>query len=143
MGEVRFFPEGDPNNINIIADLPLGTDIDVSDSVARVVEQHIIEVIGEERMPIVESMLTTVGQGVRRSQEFAQGDSPHRAMIQLYFIDFVERKGVSTTQISEDLSEALIDQYPGVDFFIEQEQRGPPTGIPINVVLCRHNHQSH
>lgn len=135
MGEVRFFPEGDPNNINIIADLPLGSDIDVSDSVARVMEQRIIEVIGEERMPIVESMLTTVGQGVRRSQEFAQGDSPHRAMIQLYFIDFVERNGVSTTQISEDLSEALIDQYPGVDFFIEQEQRGPPTGIPINIEI--------
>ncbi|MFO7616742.1 MAG: efflux RND transporter permease subunit [Bacteroidales bacterium] len=135
MGEVRFFPEGEPNNINIVADLPLGTDIDVSDSVARMMEQRIKEVIGEERMPVVESMLTTVGQGVRRSQEFAVGDSPHRAMVQLYFIDFVKRNGISTTRITEELSDAFIDQYPGVDFYLELEQRGPPTGIPINIEI--------
>jgi len=81
-------------------------------------------------------MLTTVGQGVRRTNEFAAGDTPHRAMVQLNFIDFIDRKGINTSTIMEDLTVALLDQYPGIDVYLEQDEQGPPTGNPINIEIA-------
>ena len=135
-GEVRLFPDNEPTVINVLADLPLGTDIDVADSVAKILETKITEVIGPERLPVLESMLTTVGQGVRRTNEFAAGDTPHRAMVQLNFIDFIDRKGINTSTIMEDLTVALLDQYPGIDVYLEQDEQGPPTGNPINIEIA-------
>ena len=134
-GETRLFPNGEPALINIFAELPLGTDISLTDSVARVMEAKTREVLGPN-MKLVKSMLTMVGTGVRRSNEFATGETPHRAQVQLNFIDYEFRNGVNTNKIMQDLSNAFVGQYPGIEFYMEKEESGPPTGNPINIEIA-------
>lgn len=133
--EITLFPTNEPRTVNIIGDLPLGTDIDVSDSIARVVENRIVEVLGED-MRLVESMLTTVGAGVRGMSEMASGDTPHRFIVQLNFVDFQEREGVKTSDLMKLLGDTFVDQYPGISFAMETDDQGPPTGPPVNIEIA-------
>ncbi len=133
-GNILLFPEREPGELIVHAELPLGTDIDVTDSVAFFMENRIVELIGED-MKIVKSMLTTVGNGARRMDEMATGETPHKAMTQLNFIDFEFREGINTKDIKKRISKGLIDQYPGVDFFVEEMQEGPSTGSPVNIEI--------
>jgi multidrug efflux pump subunit AcrB len=134
-GETRLFPDGEPAMINVFAEMPLGTDIALTDSVARVMESKTREVLGDN-MKLVKSMLTMVGTGVRRDNEFATGETPNRAQVQLNFIDYEFRDGVNTNNIMADLSKAFIGQYPGIEFYLEKQEGGPPTGNPINIEIA-------
>jgi multidrug efflux pump subunit AcrB len=133
-GDTRLFPLNEPSMINLYAELPLGTDVTVTDSVAGVMETKVKEVLGDNKK-LVKSMLTMVGSGVRRDNEFATGETPHRAMIQLNFVDFVDRHGVKTSDILRQLSDAFVGQYPGINFYLEKNEGGPPTGNPINIEI--------
>lgn len=133
-GETRLFPLNEPSTINIHAELPLGTDVSVTDSVARLMEGKVKETLGEE-MKLVKSMLTMVGSGVRRDNEFATGETPHRAMVQLNFVDYVDRHGVKTSDLLRDLTDAFVGQYPGIKFFLEINRSGPQTGNPVNIEI--------
>jgi multidrug efflux pump subunit AcrB len=133
-GDTRLFPLNEPTMINVHAELPLGTDVVVTDSVATVMEKKVKEVLGEN-MKLVKSMLTMVGSGVRRDNEFATGETPHRAMVQLNFVDFVDRHGVKTSDILRQLSDAFVGQYPGINFYMEKDEGGPPTGNPVNIEI--------
>ncbi|MBT3750616.1 MAG: efflux RND transporter permease subunit [Bacteroidetes bacterium] len=133
-GNILLFPEREPGEILVHAELPLGTDIQVTDSVARFMEKRVVELIGDD-MDIVESMLTTVGNGARRMDEMATGETPHKAMVQLNFVDFIHRGGINTRDIQKRVSDGLIRQYPGIDFFVEVMDEGPPTGSPVNIEI--------
>lgn len=127
---INFFPVNDPSYINVIAELPIGTDIMATDSVMRILEEDIDHILGE-RTRIVETVLTTVGAG--SSDEFSTGDEPNKGLITVSFLDFQEREGINTNRIMQDLSKQLIGNYPGVQLSFEKNQMGPPTGRAINI----------
>jgi len=134
--EVLLFPGAEPGTINIIASLPLGTDIEVSDSVSQIIENKVVEVLGE-KMFMVKSILTTVGAGVRGMEDMPTGDTPHRFMVQVNFMDFVNREGVNTTDIMKDFGDTFVEQYPGISFTLESDAHGgPPTGPPVNIEIA-------
>jgi len=134
--KVLLFPNNEPGTINIIASLPLGTDIEVSDSVSQIIEQKVVEVLSD-KMFMVESVLTTVGSGVKGMEEMSTGETPHRFMVQINFVDFVGRNGISTADVMKDLGDTFIDQYPGISFILESDVHGgPPTGPPINIEIA-------
>ncbi|MCK4630876.1 MAG: efflux RND transporter permease subunit, partial [Bacteroidales bacterium] len=135
--DVNFFPENDPNYINIIAELPVGTDIMVTDSVMRMVEKEIDKILDEERK-IVESILTTVGTG--SSDAFQTGDEPNKGLTTITFMDYQERIGISTSDIMKKLSNHLIGYYPGVQISIEKDDMGPPTGKAVNIEITGRNY---
>ena len=133
--QVTLFPVNEPQTINILAELPLGTSIEVTDSIAGITEKKIEEVLGENKS-LVESMLTTVGAGARSMKEFASGDTPHRFMIQLNFVDYVQRNGVNTNDLMADLAATFVDQYPGISFSLEKDDQGPSAGYPVNIEVA-------
>lgn len=134
--EVLLFPKNEPGTINVIASLPLGTDIEVSDSVSKIIEQKVVEVL-DDKMYMVESILTTVGSGVKGLEEISTGETPHRFMVQINFVDFVRRNGISTADLMKDFGDAFIDQYPGISFILESDAHGgPPTGPPVNIEIA-------
>lgn len=131
---VLFFPETDPSFINIIAELPIGTDIVETDARVREIEQHVEKII-EPYRGIVKSVLTTVGRGAVAEMEMASGDTPNRGRITVTFVEFENRQGFDTRQIMTRISRGLIGQYPGVEFSITQNAAGPPTGPAINLEI--------
>jgi multidrug efflux pump len=133
---VEFFPEGEPKYINIMAELPLGTDIDATDSVLRVVEKDVYRLI-EPESAIVKSVLTNIGKGaVGEDDGFTgRGGGPNRGLITVTFLDFQDRMGISTPQVLKRLSDSLIGVYPGVLLTVDMQNEGPPVGKPINIEI--------
>jgi multidrug efflux pump len=131
---VLFFPDNEPKYINIIAELPIGTDIKETDRQIRIIEEHVEDIIQPYRH-IVKSVLTTVGRGAVGEMEMASGDTPNRGRITVTFIEYENRTGLNTNEIMAEISDKLINAYPGVEFSISKNMMGPPTGAAINLEI--------
>ncbi len=129
---VLFFPDNEPQFINILAELPKGTDIDETDRRVRAIETKVDQVLDPYR-PIVKSVLTTVGRGAVGEMEMGAGETPNRGLITVTFVEFEDRMGINTNKVMAELSRALVGNYPGVEFMIEKNMAGPPSGRPINL----------
>ncbi|MFW6020259.1 MAG: efflux RND transporter permease subunit [Bacteroidales bacterium] len=132
--KVLFFPENEPSYINILAELPIGTDIEATDKFMNDMEEDVRKIIGE-RKDIVESILTNVGSGAVLEDGGGNnpGAKPNKGLITINFEDYEFRGSYKTSQIMRDLSDELIRKYPGVQLTIEKNRMGPPTGRPINI----------
>ena len=131
--KVDFFPENEPSYINIEADLPLGTDITRTDSVMKVLEARLDELLRPDSI-VVKNVLTTVGRGI--PDKFTGGkDEPNKGLITINFVDYKDRQGISTSAIMKRISQALIHHYPGVRISVEKNKMGPPTGKPVSIEI--------
>lgn len=130
------FPSSDPEYINILTEMPIGTDIDVTDSVMYEIEDEIFEIL-DPHMDIVKSVLTIVGEGAVGENEGFSGRSggPNRGLTTVTFVDYEKRGGVNTSNIMKQFSDSLINHYPGVQISVEKQSEGPPTGKPINIEI--------
>lgn len=138
--KVEFFPSGDPKLINITAEMPIGTDVEVSDSIMSQLQDKVYEVL-EPDMDIVKSILRVTGKGaVGENESFSgRGGGPNKGIITINFIDFKDRGGKSTPAVQQRLSDAMVGLYPGIILSVEEQKEGPPTGKPINLEVIGHD----
>lgn len=130
------FPSSAPKYINILAEMPINTDIDVMDSAMHEIEDKVLKVLKSD-MDIVKSVLTTVGKGAVGEQEGWSGRSggSNRGLTTVNFVDFEDRLGKDTWLILDDLADNLVGQYPGITISVQEQQQGPPSGKPINLEI--------
>jgi len=141
---VLLFPQGDPNNIYVYLRLPAGTDIDYTDSVTRVLEQRVAKVLGMDNgkeNPVVESMIANVAVGASDPNSNDRSTRPELGRIQINFVPFEERHGVSTRPYLDEVRSTIKD-IPGAQISVAQEQAGPPTQPPINIEVSSENFES-
>jgi multidrug efflux pump subunit AcrB len=134
--KVEFFPETDPNYITILAELPIGTDIDATDDFMKNVEEKVYAILVPHKN-IIKSVLTIVGKGANTQNEGFSGKSggPNRGLVTVTFVDYEFRDGFNTSIILKQFGDSLIDRYPGVQFSIEKQSKGPPAGKPVNIEI--------
>jgi multidrug efflux pump len=135
---VVLFPVNEPSFINVFAELPIGSDISATNSFMYRLEEKVFEVI-KPYQHIVKSVLTTVGKGVVGQNEFPIGNTPHKGMSTITFVDYEFREGIKTSEIMKKLSDTLLGKYPGVKISVEKDLMGPPTGKPINIEISGEN----
>ncbi len=128
---IVLFPSADPNFIYVYITLPVGTDVDVTDSLTHIVENKVIETLGENN-PIVESVLTNVALGAS-AEMFDRSAISNKAKVGVAFVEFSRRNGVSTKDYMDAIRTATKNIIPGAEIVVEQEQGGPPTPKPISV----------
>ncbi len=134
---IQFFPVNEPNYINVFVELPLGTDVVATDSVARRVEHKLKEVLAPYE-DLVESVVTNVGAETASQNEFGGGggqNTPNKARITISFVEFEYRNGIKTTDVQREVTEKLSNWLPGLTISVEKENNGPPTGRPINIEI--------
>jgi multidrug efflux pump len=130
---VTFFPENEPAYINVITEMPIGTDVTVTNAFVFELEEDIEEIIAPYReMDIIKSVLTTVGVG---NEQFETSSVPDKALTTVSFVEYELRKGVITSEIMREMSDKLQNRYPGVKLSIEKDESGPPAGDPISVEI--------
>lgn len=139
--KVSLFPETDPQLITILAELPIGTDIEATSAFMAGVEKKTYQML-EPNMGIVKSFQTIIGKGAMTESEGFSGKSgsPNRGMITINFVDYEKRGGVNTSDLLNQFTEAFVGKYPGVLFSIEKNSDGPPTGKPINIEISGQNY---
>lgn len=131
---IEFFPSADPLYINAFVEMPLGTDIEATNEVAREVEQRINEVIQPYR-GIVEAVLTQIGENTSDPNGPPEpGISPQKARLTISFVPAKDRGDVSTFDIMEEIRRSVRD-LPGVNITIDKNADGPAAGKPINLEI--------
>ncbi|NOR88224.1 MAG: AcrB/AcrD/AcrF family protein [Bacteroidales bacterium] len=138
--QTEFFPSSYPKHINVLAEMPIGTDVYSTDAFIKELEIDVFKIL-EPNMKIVKNVLTTVGNGAKsESDAFDISETPDKGRITINFIDFEFREGINTFNIMTDLSDALVGKYPGVFISVEKPAEGPPTGKPINLEISGHDY---
>jgi multidrug efflux pump subunit AcrB len=126
-----FFPQGDPNIIYVYLKMPVGTKTATTDSVTQVLEDKVYKVLGKDN-PIVESIISNVAVGATDPFSGERGVQSHLGRIQISFVEYEKRHGVSTGPYLQSLRNE-IKEIPGAEVSIAQQQNGPASGAPINV----------
>jgi multidrug efflux pump subunit AcrB len=130
---IELFPEADPNFIFVYLDMPVGTDVEVTDSLTRIMEQKVTGVLGENN-PIVESVISNVALGASEDQ-FDRSATSNKGKVGVAFVEFSKRNGVSTKSYMDKIREATKGVIPGAEIVVGQEQGGPPSPKPISVEI--------
>jgi multidrug efflux pump len=132
--KVIFFPESDPNFIYVYTSLPLGTEIEKTNRVTQDLEQLMYATLGKDTSA-VKSIITNVAKGAGSPADFNQSSIfPNKSRIQIEFVPFKERNGVSTVELLSKIREA-VKTIPGANVVVEKEASGPPTPKPINIEI--------
>jgi len=138
---VVFFPKGDPNQIYVYLKLPVGTDVEYTDSITRTLETKVYQVIGMDhgkKNPVVESVISNVAIGASDPTSGDRSTRPELGRIQISFVEFEKRHGVATTPYLDNIRKA-IKGIPGAEISVDQEKGGPPTDPPINIEVASDN----
>ncbi|MBN2165813.1 MAG: efflux RND transporter permease subunit [Marinilabiliaceae bacterium] len=131
--KVVLFPDNEPNQINTFIKLPVGTDIEVTDSVTKVVERKIMNVLGKNN-PIVESVISNVALGASEDMFDSGTKTTHKGKVTVNFVEFAKRNGENSNQYLEKIRRE-IKGIPGAEINVDKEQNGPPTGKPVNIEI--------
>lgn len=145
--KVIFFPINQPNYVNIFVEAPIGTDIEETDHITRILEDRVFEYIkkyevteevnGEELTHnfLIESVIAQVGEGASDpNQGPSMAKTPHKARIAINFTEFKNRRGIMTSDVMEEIRD-LVKGVPGAQIIVDKDAAGPPTGKPINIEI--------
>lgn len=138
---IVFFPQGDPNFIYVYLKLPVGTNVDYTDSITRDLEGKVYRVLGMENgkeNPIVESVISNVAVGAGDPMSGDQSTRPELGRIQVSFVEFEKRHGRSTRPYLDSIR-TVVRGLPGAELSVNQEQGGPPTEPPVNIEVSSEN----
>jgi multidrug efflux pump subunit AcrB len=125
------FPDNDPNNILIYAKLPVGTDVNYTDSIAKEIEKRVYKVFGTNN-PDVESVVTNVALGASDNNFDGTTKTSNRAKVTVNFLESAKRQVKHTLPYMDSLRNEVKD-IPGAEISVEKNRMGPPTGKPINI----------
>lgn len=131
--EVVFFAESEPNAVFIYNEMPVGTDLEVTNEVTKKLEQRVYEVLGKDN-PVVKSIITNIAAGAAPPTAIDKTPSPNRSRIAIQFVEYQYRNGVSTEALMDKIREN-VKGIPAAEVTVEQEQQGPPSGKPINIEI--------
>jgi len=137
--QVVFFPKGDPNQVYVYLKLPVGTNVEYTDSITRVLEGRVYKVLGmgdgTKPNPVVESVIANVAIGANDPQSGDQSTHPELGRIQVSFVEYAKRHGVSTSLYLDSIRHVMTG-IPGAEISVDQEQNGPPTDPPVNIEVA-------
>ncbi len=135
---VVFFPKGDPNQVYVYLKLPVGTSVDYTDSVTRVLESRVYKVLGMEdgkENPVVESVISNVAVGAADPNSGDYSTRSELGRIQVSFVDYEKRHGVHTSLYLDSIRHVM-KGIPGAEISVNQEASGPPTDPPVNIEIA-------
>jgi multidrug efflux pump subunit AcrB len=135
--KVLFFPDNEPNNVIVYIKLPEGTDQVVTDSITKMVESRVYQVIGRNN-PVVESVISNVSLGAGDEDSFESGIAFNRGKINISFVEHKFRAGISTQFYLDEIRKVL-KEIPGAEITVGKNGMGPPTGRPVNIEISGEN----
>ncbi|MBL8008334.1 MAG: efflux RND transporter permease subunit [Ignavibacteria bacterium] len=121
---IEFFPQVEPQQAYIYVNMPVGTNLDKSNEVTKIVENKL------PPYKDIEFYLTNVGSEI--GQGFGS-DVSNKSTITLSFYDKEDREQSSFKTI-EEIREAITN-ITTADVRIQKQSGGPPTGPPVNIEI--------
>ncbi len=124
---VEFFPETEPKRAYANVKLPVGTNLDATDRLIRIIEGVCSE--------YADVRYVIGGTGAATGGSFEGGGSgTHLGSVTLDFKPIAERDRHSSEIITE-VRERLAALITGAELRVEKEDDGPPTGDPVSLEI--------
>jgi multidrug efflux pump subunit AcrB len=124
--------------VYVYAKLPVGTDVEYTDSITRVLEKRVMSVLKDQppgqEGSIVESVISNVAISANNPRDNNRSVQPHLGRIQVSFVEFEKRHGKSSAPYLTAIRE-VVQGIPGVSVEVDQETNGPPTDPPVNIEI--------
>ena len=163
--KVLFFPDNQPNYLNVFVELPVGTNINKTNATTIEVKEIIDSVLSSpktknssesyysvyntrkvkskdgkkviEKIPFIESVIEQVGKGTSDPMEGPSfGETPNKARITVSFCEFSQRRGNNTSEVKKEIEAALMNRFNSdVKIVVDKEKNGPPQEPPINIEI--------
>lgn len=140
---IVFFPDNQPNYVNVFIETPLGTDIETTNDISKELEYRITKAVQKDSI-IIEAILTQVGEKTAdpNGGTPSMGSSPNKARITVSFFEYEKRvflSDVNTSDIMSNIKDATKD-FPKAQITVGKDNMGPPVGKPINVEVKGENY---
>jgi multidrug efflux pump len=136
--KILFFPDNDPATVSVLIKMPVGTEVQYTDSVTRMVEDRVFGVLGKNN-PIVESVIANVAINASAETFSSSGAaSSNLGKVTINFVEFAKRQGQKTTPYMDRIREAVA-RIPGAEITVDKEAMGPPVGKPVNIEVSSEN----
>ncbi len=137
---IAFFPKGDPNQIYVYLKLPVGTRVEYTDSITRMLEHRVDTILGIDyekgkTNPIVESVIANVAIGASDPSSGDRSTRSELGRIQVSFVEYEKRHGHNTRPYLDRIRAAMTG-VPGAEISVDQESSGPPTDPPVNIEVA-------
>ncbi len=128
---VEFFPTIDPPRVYINVESPSGTNLEMSNRIAKNIEQ----VLKDFAEVDVKDFVANVGS---TNNPFEFGSStPNKSTVTVQYVDYDFRE--QSSKITTDQIREAIMRIPGAEIDIQQEEAGPPVGRPVNIEISGDN----
>lgn len=131
----EFFPNTDPDRVNIGVRLPQGTDLEATDRVVRRIEGILA------REPNVDTWVAQSGVSAGGDALRGSNSAPNEARITVDYhpdpnnVRPGERPRMESTRLTTDRLRAAVAEIPGARIAIEPEGMGPPVGPDVEVLV--------
>jgi multidrug efflux pump subunit AcrB len=138
---VVFFPQSDPNQVYVYLKLPVGSSVEYTDSITRLLEARVNHALRNDNgktNPIVESVISNVAIGASDPMSGDRSTRPELGRIQVSFVEFEKRHGHSSGPYLDSIRSA-VKGIPGAAISVAQEASGPPTESPVNIEVSSDN----
>jgi multidrug efflux pump subunit AcrB len=138
--KVLFFPDNQPQLVNVFVEFPIGTDIEATDKFVDQMEDELMESLSPYN-DIIESVISQVGEGAGDPIEGPSNQAtPNKAKITIGFVDYIDRQGINTNGAMEVIRD-LVVKYPGVLITVDKQRNGPPVGKAVNIEFVGENYE--
>ena len=137
---IVFFPKADPNQVYVYLKLPVGTSVEYTDSVVKVLEKRVNKVLGVDaatgkQNPVVESIISNVAIGANDPMSGDRSTRSELGRIQVSFVEYEKRHGISTAPYLDQIRSEM-KGIPGAEISVDQESSGVPTDPPVNIEVA-------
>jgi multidrug efflux pump subunit AcrB len=134
--KVVFFPSSDPNFVYTYISLPVGTSVDYTDSITRLVEERIYKVVEPDGKPnpIVESVISNVAVGATDPNSGDRSVASNKGKVSVAFVEFEKRDGESTSAYLSKIRES-VKGIAGAEIIVDKEANGPPVGKAVSIEI--------
>ncbi|MCI0705851.1 MAG: efflux RND transporter permease subunit [Ignavibacteriae bacterium] len=128
---MEFFPNVEPQQVNVSIQTPAGTSLDVTNGIADVVEDRLKQVSGREDMEFVVSNVGTSDDPF----DFGGGQgTSNKASISVNFLQKTERSQSSFATMEDMRKKAT--NVTGAEVRVNQLEMGPPVGAPVSIEIA-------
>jgi multidrug efflux pump len=123
---IQFFPEVEPQNVNINITTPVGTTIEQTNNLSKRIEEKI------PHSEDIESIVVNVGSS-NNPLDFSGEGIPNKGIVTVNFVEKTDRK-ISSFETVEEIRKNISD-IPGGVIEVEKSTEGPPVGPPVNIEI--------
>jgi len=132
---VDFFPNTEPSQVSVNIETPSGTSLDITNEIAKIVEERLEKIPGRKDVEFIASSIGTSDDPF----DFGGQGTSNKGRIAVNFFEKAKREQ-STFKTLDEVRTTIVG-IAGADLRVSKQQMGPPVGAPVSIEISGEDYQ--